>query len=103
MIHKLAKRADLRAWMNRGRQRRASMLDASFRAFVQKQVIGLRSGEEDSAREAKRVRRRAAMAAERVRIGVVGVGWFASRRHLPEIGRCAEAELVAVCRRDEGE
>jgi predicted dehydrogenase len=43
------------------------------------------------------------MAGERVRIGVVGVGWFASRRHLPEIGRCAEAELVAVCRRDEGE
>jgi predicted dehydrogenase len=43
------------------------------------------------------------MAAERVRIGVVGVGWFASRRHLPDIGRCAEAELAAVCRRDEGE
>ena len=40
------------------------------------------------------------MAEERVRIGVVGVGWFASRRHLPDIGRCAGAELAAVCRRD---
>jgi predicted dehydrogenase len=40
---------------------------------------------------------------ERVRIGVVGAGWFASRRHLPDIGRCARAELVAVCRRDPGE
>lgn len=40
---------------------------------------------------------------ERVRIGVVGAGWFASRRHLPDIGRCARAELAAVCRRDPGE
>jgi predicted dehydrogenase len=40
---------------------------------------------------------------ERLRIGVVGGGWFASRRHLPDIGRCARAELAAVCRRDPGE
>jgi predicted dehydrogenase len=43
------------------------------------------------------------MGQERVRIGVVGAGWFASRRHLPDIGRCAAAELAALCRRDEGE
>src|SRR5437660_789506 len=43
------------------------------------------------------------MSQERVRIGVVGAGWFASRRHLPDIGRCAGAELAAVCRRDEAE
>src|SRR5206468_10641214 len=71
--------------------------------FEQKRGNGPLPGEEDSTREDKRVRRRVAMAAERVRIGVVGVGWFASRRHLPEIGRCAGAQLVAVCRRDEEE
>jgi predicted dehydrogenase len=43
------------------------------------------------------------MAGEQVRIGVVGVGWFASRRHLPDIGRCAGAKLAAVCRRNEAE
>ena len=43
------------------------------------------------------------MAGERVRIGVVGVGWFASRRHLPDIGRCAGAKLAAICRRNEAE
>jgi predicted dehydrogenase len=40
------------------------------------------------------------MAGDRVRIGVVGAGWFASRRHLPDILRCERAELAAVCRRD---
>ena len=43
------------------------------------------------------------MAGERVRIGVVGAGWFASRRHLPDIGRCAGVELAAICRRNEAE
>jgi predicted dehydrogenase len=37
---------------------------------------------------------------ERVRIGVVGAGWFASRRHLPDIVRCERAALAAVCRRN---
>jgi predicted dehydrogenase len=31
------------------------------------------------------------------------VGWFASRRHLPEIGRCGRAQLTAVCRRNRAE
>jgi predicted dehydrogenase len=43
------------------------------------------------------------MAGEQVRIGVVGAGWFASRRHLPDIGRCAGAKLAALCRRNEAE
>ena len=34
-----------------------------------------------------------------VRIGVVGAGWFASRRHLPELVAHPEVELVALCRR----
>jgi predicted dehydrogenase len=34
-----------------------------------------------------------------VRIGVVGAGWFASRRHLPDILACPDAELAALCRR----
>jgi predicted dehydrogenase len=40
---------------------------------------------------------------DQVRIGVVGAGWFASRRHLPEIGRCGRAQLTAVCRRNPAE
>jgi len=38
--------------------------------------------------------------AEDVRIGVIGAGWFVSRRHLPDIQRCPGARLVALCRRD---
>ena len=38
---------------------------------------------------------------DRVRIGVIGAGWFASRRHLPDMQRDERLELVAVCRRDE--
>ena len=37
---------------------------------------------------------------EPLRIGVLGAGWFASRRHLPDIQRCADARLTALCRRD---
>jgi predicted dehydrogenase len=43
------------------------------------------------------------MAGDQVRVGVVGAGWFASRRHLPDIGRCAGAKLAAICRRNEAE
>lgn len=39
----------------------------------------------------------------KIRIGVVGAGWFASRRHLPDIVASAEAEVVALCRRDEAQ
>jgi len=35
-----------------------------------------------------------------VRIGVIGAGWFASRRHCPDIVEHPEAELVALCRRN---
>ena len=35
-----------------------------------------------------------------VRLGVVGAGWFASRVHCPAVVGHAEAELVALCRRD---
>jgi predicted dehydrogenase len=34
-----------------------------------------------------------------LRVGVVGAGWFASRRHLPELVEHPEVELVALCRR----
>jgi predicted dehydrogenase len=40
---------------------------------------------------------------QKIRIGVVGAGWFASRRHLPDIAASAEAEVVALCRRDEAQ
>jgi len=35
-----------------------------------------------------------------VRFGVIGAGWFASRRHIPDIRNHPEAELAALCRRD---
>lgn len=38
-----------------------------------------------------------------VRLGVIGAGWFASRRHCPDILKHPEAELTALCRRDAGE
>lgn len=34
-----------------------------------------------------------------VRVGVIGAGWFASRRHLPEFVAHPDVELVALCRR----
>lgn len=34
-----------------------------------------------------------------IRFGVIGAGWFASRRHLPELVAHPEVELVALCRR----
>ena len=35
-----------------------------------------------------------------VRIGVIGAGWFASRRHCPDILTHPQATLTALCRRD---
>ncbi|MCC6730636.1 MAG: Gfo/Idh/MocA family oxidoreductase [Chthonomonadales bacterium] len=35
-----------------------------------------------------------------LRFGVIGAGWFASRRHIPDIAAHPEAALAAVCRRD---
>jgi len=35
-----------------------------------------------------------------VRIGVLGAGWFASRRHCPDIAAHRDAELTALCRRN---
>ncbi len=35
-----------------------------------------------------------------IRFGVIGAGWFASRRHLPDIVKHPEAQLAAICRRD---
>ena len=35
-----------------------------------------------------------------VRIGVIGAGWFASRRHCPDIAAHRDAELTALCRRN---
>jgi len=37
-----------------------------------------------------------------IRLGVIGAGWFASRRHLPEAHSRSDIELVAICRRDAG-
>lgn len=36
----------------------------------------------------------------KVNIGVIGAGWFASRRHIPTIVESKDAELVALCRRN---
>src|SRR5579871_1322992 len=35
-----------------------------------------------------------------VRLGVVGAGWFASRRHLPDARANPQVHLSALCRRD---
>jgi predicted dehydrogenase len=35
-----------------------------------------------------------------VRLGVIGAGWFASRRHLPDAAKHPNVRLVALCRRD---
>lgn len=35
-----------------------------------------------------------------VRLGVIGAGWFASRRHMPEARDSADISLAAICRRD---
>jgi predicted dehydrogenase len=40
------------------------------------------------------------MGSGRLRIGVVGAGWFASRRHLPDIERAPDVDLIALCRRN---
>jgi predicted dehydrogenase len=37
-----------------------------------------------------------------IRLGVIGAGWFASRRHLPEAHSRSDIELAAICRRDAG-
>lgn len=37
-----------------------------------------------------------------LRVGVIGAGWFASRRHLPELVKHPRVELVALCRRSAG-
>ena len=37
----------------------------------------------------------------KVRLGVIGAGWFVSRRHLPDLQEKPELELAALCRRDE--
>ena len=38
-----------------------------------------------------------------LRLGVIGAGWFASRRHCPDILRHPETILSALCRRDPAE
>ncbi|MCS6775029.1 MAG: Gfo/Idh/MocA family oxidoreductase [Chloroherpetonaceae bacterium] len=35
-----------------------------------------------------------------VRLGVIGAGWFASRRHLPDAQKRSDVILTALCRRD---
>lgn len=36
-----------------------------------------------------------------VRLGVIGAGWFVSRRHIPDVQRTANMTLTALCRRDD--
>ena len=36
----------------------------------------------------------------KLKIGVIGAGWFASRRHIPAVVASKDAELVALCRRN---
>jgi predicted dehydrogenase len=38
---------------------------------------------------------------ESVRLGVLGAGWFASRRHLPDAQKHPKVTLTALCRRDD--
>jgi predicted dehydrogenase len=38
-----------------------------------------------------------------LRIGVIGAGWFASRRHLPDLKANPDAQIAALCRRSEAE
>jgi predicted dehydrogenase len=35
-----------------------------------------------------------------IRLGVLGAGWFASRRHLPDAQKDPRIEIAALCRRD---
>ena len=35
-----------------------------------------------------------------VRLGVIGAGWFASRRHMPDAKAHPRTEIAAFCRRD---
>ena len=35
------------------------------------------------------------------RIGVIGAGWFASRRHCPDVVSHTQTQLTSLCRRDE--
>lgn len=35
-----------------------------------------------------------------IRMGVIGAGWFTTRRHLPDIEASNDVELTAICRRD---
>ncbi len=37
----------------------------------------------------------------KLRLGVIGAGWFASRRHLPDAQRNPDVVLAALCRRDD--
>ena len=39
---------------------------------------------------------------ERVRLGIVGLGWVAQVVHLPILLKMREAEIIAVCDRDRG-
>ncbi len=41
------------------------------------------------------------MSEEELRVGVVGAGWFASRRHMPDLTRMDGVTVASVCRRDE--
>lgn len=38
----------------------------------------------------------------RLQIGIIGAGWFASRRHAPDLAHVPGLELSAACRRDAG-
>jgi predicted dehydrogenase len=38
----------------------------------------------------------------RVRIGVIGAGWFATANHIPVLSKRGDVELAAVCRLDRG-
>src|SRR5947207_3345059 len=38
-----------------------------------------------------------------LRIAVIGAGWFASRRHLPDLRANPDVRIAALCRRSEGE
>ena len=36
----------------------------------------------------------------KIRVGLIGAGWFATRRHLPDLYAQPEVDLLAICRRD---
>src|SRR5438034_6458493 len=40
------------------------------------------------------------MATNKLRVGIIGIGWFAALSHVPNLRKTGQAEVVAICRRN---